>query len=408
MPTRWKCPKGTFDLVGTEYDRITDLTNLIERIFRQNGGQPLETPIFERRDVLLGKYGEEADTKLIFNLEDQGGELLSLRYDQTLPFVRYIQENGIDVMRRYSIGKVYRRDQPNKGQGRFREFIQADFDIVGERQSPMMAEGLLLSMASQILQELGVEYTIYLNSVKNIRTILIDRLGVPEALFRKLTPLVDKLDKCSFDSLKPEFTAVCPFLDLDRLRSYLEQTEPEDPQTALDITILRNIAQVFGFNINLRFTNTLARGLDYYTGLIYEIKAGVDGSGPSLVAGGRYELIPGKSMVGISFGVSRMVALIPSLTSSIPQWNNEIRVTTVGNVDILDKLRVVRRLQETYTSAVVRYELLEKDPKLNKVLQNAVKNYVRYVAIVAEDELITNQSYILKNLQDKTQIVCSL
>jgi histidyl-tRNA synthetase len=221
----WKVPKGTSDLTGKEYQITHRLIKTIEQEFIKHGGQPLETPVFERKDVLLGKYGEEAETKLIYNLADEGGELLALRYDLTIPFIRYIKENGIGNMRRYAIGKVYRRDQPNKNQGRLREFYQADFDIVGEKQDTMIAEGILLKIACIILNKYNIEYSILINDVKNLKTLLTEELKY-EGDWKKLCPIIDKLDKQSFESLKSEFMQVDTNLNINKLNyktiSYLK------------------------------------------------------------------------------------------------------------------------------------------------------------------------------------------
>ena len=168
----YKTAKGTKDLTGEEFYRVKFLIDIAEELFIANGGLPLDTPIFERTDVLLGKYGEEAETKLIYKLADQGGEDLSLRYDLTIPFVRYIKEHGIKKMRRYSIGKVYRRNQPNPRQGRLREFYQADFDIVGGKQDDMLTEATLLNIVARFMSKLNLKYKILINDVRNLQTIL--------------------------------------------------------------------------------------------------------------------------------------------------------------------------------------------------------------------------------------------
>ncbi len=128
--TNYVIAKGCMDYWDKSYQRLDNYKKILEEIFIFNGGIPLETPVFENKLVLMNKYGEEAETKLVFNLMEEGGEPLTLRYDHTVPFVRFVKENGIQKIRRYSIGKVYRRDQPQISKGRLREFYQADFDIL--------------------------------------------------------------------------------------------------------------------------------------------------------------------------------------------------------------------------------------------------------------------------------------
>ena len=135
----YKKPKGTIDFYDIEYDKFNYYKNKLEELFKQNGGIGLETPAFELENILLNKYGQEAENKLIFKLENFGSESsekYALRYDLTIPLERFIIENGIKKIRRYEINKVYRRDQPSDG--RFREFYQGDFDIVGENNTDMI------------------------------------------------------------------------------------------------------------------------------------------------------------------------------------------------------------------------------------------------------------------------------
>lgn len=396
----YKAPKGTKDLFGSEYDLVQDLTERIKREFIVAGGEPLETPVFERTDVLLGKYGEEADTKLIYNLADEGGELLALRYDLTIPFTRFIKENGIKQMRRYSIGKVYRRDQPNIKSGRYREFIQADFDIFGEKQESMLAEGTLLNTVVRTLKSYDLSFTILINDIRNLQYLLTTRMGIEN--WRKLCPIIDKLDKQSFESLKPEFTAIGLSEEKQsELKELLSLSEPMFEDTMTDYKALIEYAEIFGFKDNIVFTNSLARGLDYYTGFIWEFK--LKGIASSISAGGRYDNILGAPTVGISVGISRLASY---LTPKKPEWINKCYVTTIGNVKLLDKLSVVKKLQDTMNMPVI-YSLSLDTRKLNKVIASCCISYNRYVAIVAESELMDGK-FILKDLMNETQTLIEL
>jgi histidyl-tRNA synthetase len=389
----YKIAKGAKDLVGDEYKCIKALIDTAETLFKANGGEPLETPVFERTDVLLGKYGEEAETKLIYKLADQGGEDLSLRYDLTVPFLRYVKENGIKKLRRYAIGKVYRRDQPNPGQGRLREFYQADFDILGGKQEGMLAEVTLLHIVAQFMTKLNLNYKILLNDVRNLRTLLETKLGITK--WRSITPILDKLDKQSFESLQSEFQAADPSLDLPALKALLASDEPHDPNTIKDLLALKEAANVFGFADRLIFTNTLARGLDYYTGFIWEVK--VEGIESTVSAGGRYDNLLNIPAAGISFGISRMANLI--------NWNQLLRppshvcfVTTVGTVAITEKLQVVKALQDCCKYTAVIYDLTPESRKLGAVLADAAKTGTAFVAIIAEEEWNASRIVTVKNL----------
>lgn len=162
-----KTPKGTIDLFDASFDQMSFYKETAERLFKSYGGVGLETPLFELRENLLGKYGEEAESKLVFNLEDcktEKGEKYTLRYDLTVPKMRMIKSKNILSKRIYSIGKVYRRDNPSIG--RYREFYQADFDIVGESSDSMVNEFVLLKMATEFLQEVSSSSDFIMNNGK--------------------------------------------------------------------------------------------------------------------------------------------------------------------------------------------------------------------------------------------------
>lgn len=397
----YKTPKGTFDIVGKDAATYTDVLNTIRNVFETNGGEYLETPVFERKEVLLGKYGEEAESKLIYDLQDQGGELLSLRYDLTIPFVRYVKENGIRKMRRYAIGKVYRRDQPNNKQARFREFYQADFDIYGETQDPMMAETLLLTMACQILDAYGVRYRILINDIQNIYAML-EACGVPADQYKRVCTIIDKLDKVPFTAIMQELLEVVPTVDLQRLQAMLESAEPMNPATQTQYGLLRAYMGAFGQADKLCFQNSLARGLEYYTGFIWEVKC--EGLESTIVAGGRYDGLLDAPCVGISVGVSRLCAVLPEKE---PVWKDEYTVTTIGKVSAVDKLRIVKYIQTLYPNSKVRYDLVTKDRKFTKTLQDCAMNYSRYLVIVGESELAEGVIKI-KDLKEKTEVTIRL
>ena len=395
----YKVPKGTKDFVGLEYEQIDTLLRIVETEFQNAGGVPLETPVFERADVLLGKYGEEADTKLVYHLEDEGGELLALRYDLTIPSMRYIKENGVKQMRRYSMGKVYRRDQPNLKAGRFREFIQADFDIYGEKQEAMLAEATLLAMISNVFKRYNLSFQILINDVRNLHAML-QQLEIVE--WRKCCSIIDKLDKQSFESLRSEFTT-CGITEAQQtqLQEYLNQSTPILPETASDYEMLQQWGSVFGFQDNLKFTSSLARGLDYYTGFIWEFK--LDGVASTVSAGGRYDTLLGAPAVGISVGISRLASYLPPPTDS---WKESYYITTIGNVSLYDKMKILQKIK-SQTDRPILYNFTKDDKKLGKVITECITSYIRYVSIVGEDEF-KDGKYILKDLKEKTQTIKSI
>ncbi len=391
----YKVPKGTKDLAGLQYKECKALIDRIETEFIKAGGEPLDTPVFERTDVLLGKYGEEADTKLIYRLAEEGGESLALRYDLTVPFVRHVKENGVRQMRRYSIGKVYRRDQPSINTGRYREFIQADFDIYGERQEGMLAEITVLNTVCRVFDSLGLEYTILLNDVRNLKYMLQEVVGVDQ--WRPICTIIDKLDKCLFESLVTEFeSAGLTAAQIAVLKQQLEMTEPLFEDTQKDYRTLASYADILGIGSRLRFTSSLARGLDYYTGFIWEFK--LNGIQSTVSAGGRYDGLLGAPAVGVSIGVSRILSYIPR--TSEPGWQEVYYVAGVGNISMEDRMRVIYFLQQKGYN--VQYGLGVKDKKLGKILSDCATDKLRYLAIIGENEL--KEGYIcIKDLKEETQ-----
>lgn len=399
MPTKtlYKCPKGTIDISSSTYKQLQFIKHQLESLFIRYDGQPLETPVFERHDVLMGKYGEEADTKLIYKLEETGGEQLALRYDHTLPFVRHIIENGITKMRRYAIGCVYRRDQP--GKARFREFYQADFDILGE-DSHGLAEATIFKMIYEGLSSIGIDkddFTIYYNYTNNLRTMLT-AVGVSDANFKLACTVIDKLDKQTFDELETEFAKYVAIEQLPDLRRLLATNTILDPESLVKDALLTEATTAW--NCCGTFVSSLARGLDYYNGLIFEVK--LHGSAPTIISGGRYDgLVPSNTLIGVSFGISRIMSL-RSIT--IPELSNpRVFVTTLGSISRIDKLTIIEWARSKWPT--VLYDMSDKQRKLSKVLAECEK--FSHVIIIAEKEW-TDKKVIIKKLAEHTQEIVSI
>ncbi|KAA3675839.1 histidyl-tRNA synthetase [Paragonimus westermani] len=238
------------------------------------------------KEVLTGKYGE--DSKLIYDLQDQGGELLSLRYDLTVPFARYVAMHKIKTIKRYQIGKVYRRDQPAMTRGRYREFYQCDFDIAGE-YGPMLADVECLRIVYEILSELALgDFIIKINH-RRLLDGLFKACNVPAEKFTTTCSAVDKLDKSPWCEVERELCEEkgLPRETVDQIGKYVQLTggvdlvdrleadsrlmEQESARIALsDIRLLLAYCDSLGISDRVRFDLSLARGLDYYTGVIYE------------------------------------------------------------------------------------------------------------------------------------------
>lgn len=187
-----KTPKGTRDYNPQQMTLRQGVLDKIIAVFKKHGAETIDTPVFELKDVLTGKYGE--DSKLIYDLKDQGGEILSMRYDLTVPLARYLAMGKVSSIKRFHIAKVYRRDNPAMTRGRYREFYQCDFDIAGT-YDPMLPDAECVRVVAEILSSLNIgEFVIKLNHRKLLDG-MFEACGVPTDLFRTICSAVDKLDK---------------------------------------------------------------------------------------------------------------------------------------------------------------------------------------------------------------------
>ncbi|KAK9454912.1 hypothetical protein V1511DRAFT_501316 [Dipodascopsis uninucleata] len=365
-----KTPKGTKDWADKDMIVREKIFDTVTEVFKKHGGVTIDTPVFELREILAGKYGE--DSKLIYDLKDQGGELCSLRYDLTVPFARFLAMNPtITSMKRYHVAKVYRRDQPAMTKGRMREFYQCDFDIAGQFES-MIPDAEVLSVAVEGLTALGIDDFVVKLNHRKILDGLFEVCGVPATDVRKISSAVDKLDKLPWEEVRKEMTeekGLAPEA-ADKIGEYvkLKGKGPEIlAKLKADEKIMANesassglkemetlfeYVTAFGILDKLSFDLSLARGLDYYTGIIYECvtgasappadlksadaakakaRAAASGDGDvseyvgvgSIAAGGRYDELVGMfssskkggiPCVGISFGIERLFAIMRAKT----------------------------------------------------------------------------------------------
>merc|ERR1711963_1112996 len=196
-----KTAKGTRDFQPDQMAIREKVLELVKSVFERHDAETIDTPVFELKEVLTGKYGE--DSKLIYDLKDQGGEILALRYDLTVPFARYVAMNKVEKIKRYQIAKVYRRDQPSISRGRYREFYQCDFDIAGT-YDPMVADAECVKIVKDILRSMEVgKFQIKVNH-RQILDGIFEVCGVAPDMFRTICSSVDKLDKSPWEEVKKE------------------------------------------------------------------------------------------------------------------------------------------------------------------------------------------------------------
>ena len=395
-----KPPKGTIDLYNNTYEQIKLYKDQLEELFKSYGGIGLETPNFEIRENLLGKYGDEAETKLVYNLENYGGDLsekYTLCYDLTIPKIRFIKGNNINKARVYSIGKVYRRDNPSKG--RYREFYQADFDIIGEESNSVINEFILLKLANELLIKNNLDdFEILINDTNNLKYMLINQLKITDDKFKSICSSIDKLDKCKYKDIIKELQEKGLENDqIIKLEKFLNEKEPLLNETKDKINNIIDYGYVFGFGNKIKYTASLARGLDYYNGIIYEIK--LNNFGSTIISGGRYNgLFDCESLIGISFGITRISDLLEYKSD---EWNESYYLTSLDNMEINEKLDYLKKIENCLDKKImINYEL--KDKKLIKVINFCITNKIRYLLILAKNELKENK-IIKKDLMKNEQ-----
>ncbi|KAF2863439.1 histidyl-tRNA synthetase [Piedraia hortae CBS 480.64] len=450
-----KVPKGTKDWAGRDMVLRNHIFATITRVFQRFGGVTLDTPTFELKEILTGKYGE--DSKLIYDLADQGGELCALRYDLTVPFARWLAMNpAVSSIKRYQLAKVFRRDQPAMTKGRMREFYQCDFDIAGTFD-PMLPDADIFKIITQVFDALGWNgrYTIKTNHRKILDGIF-QVCGVPQDKLRTISSAVDKLDKSLWSEVKREMTEDKgldaeiadrigqyvtlkgqPLDLLQKLQADAQLSGNESAKAGLeDMSLLFRYLDIYSVLDKVSFDMSLARGLDYYTGVIYEVVT--EGSAPqtsqgqaiqhrakkesrkaddedgsndpnigvgSIAAGGRYdELVkmfaPRSNMpcVGISFGIERIFSIIKSRDqeSSTSRSNDvDVYVMALGGKDfdggLKERMEVASRLRNAGINAEFMFKV---KPKLLQQFKAAEQNNVPFALILGEDELKNGQCKI--------------
>ena len=435
-------PKGTRDFTPAEMARRNYIFDTIRSVFRLYGFAPIETPAMETLQTLMGKYGEEGD-KLLFkilnsgdflrgvdrslvdNPDGQWGKLTSqlcekgLRYDLTVPFARFVVMHRNDLQmpfKRYQIQPVWRADRPQKG--RYREFYQCDADIVGS--DSLVNEVELLTLIDEVFARLGISITIKLNNRKVLAGIA-QLIGFPEKMV-DITVAIDKLDKIGLDAVNAELlerglsaeavAALEPILKidgtvaerLDRLAELLAGVE----EGAKGVEELRTIVagvEALGLRAVLDLDVALARGLNYYTGAIIEVKANDVAIG-SITGGGRYDNLtgvfgmPGLSGVGISFGADRIYDVLNQLNLYPADLLTGAKVLflNMGEAETAQSLKVIGQLR----SAGIAAEVYPDVAKMKKQMTYADAKAIPFVAIIGESELAEGK-LTLKNMQTGEQ-----
>lgn len=435
MAQKPSIPKGTRDFSPLEMAKRNYIFNTIKDVFLLYGYQQIETPAMENLSTLMGKYGEEGD-KLLFKmlnsgdyLKDAPAEMLEsrdfihlipkisekgLRYDLTVPFARYVVMHRNDIQfpfKRYQIQPVWRADRPQKG--RYREFYQCDADVVGS--DSLMNEVELVAMINEVFQRFGIRVVIKLNNRK-ILTGIAEVIGAPDKII-DITVAIDKIDKIGLENVKAELIekgleqtaveALEPLLTLsgtnDEKLATLSQLLKSSEMGMKGIEEMRyvlNQAMALSLTSQVELDVSLARGLNYYTGTILEVKA-LDVEMGSISGGGRYDNLTGVfglsgvSGVGISFGADRIYDVLNTLNLYPDDTlvSTKVLFINFGGDEATHSLKSVMRLRAQGIAA----ELYADEAKMKKQMAYANAKAIPFVAMIGENEIATN-TITLKNM----------
>ena len=434
MAQKPSIPKGTRDFSPTEMMRRDFIFSTVRSVFRLNGYSPIETPAMENLTTLLGKYGDEGD-KLLFKVLNSGDyaaklqplELTEaskicekgLRYDLTVPFARYVVQHQNDItfpFKRYQVQPVWRADRPQKG--RYREFYQCDVDVIGSKS--LLSEVELVGIVESVFEKLCIAVTLKMNNRKILYGIA-EVMGHADKMI-DITVAIDKLEKIGLDAVKAELLErgieaeaiekLQPILELSgttteklaTLRQILASSETGLKGVEEMETIFDCVAQV-GCKIDVELDLSLARGLNYYTGAIFEVKARDFAIG-SICGGGRYDNLTGifglndVSGVGISFGADRIYDVMVGLDlfPSDIATTTKVLFVNLGVAEAMASLRAVKSLR----SAGISAELYPDSAKMKKQMEYANRRAIPYVAIIGSNEL--EQGVVtLKNMNSGEQ-----
>ena len=386
-------PKGTSDYIGERAQNLNRIINAFKESFELFGFNLIKSPTFEYSSTLKGKYG--ADDKLIYEFKDKGNRELALRYDLTVPLARIVGTNQFSLPSKfYNIGSVFRYDRPQKG--RTREFIQADIDIIGSESNSCDAE--LIACMSFGFRKLKLNPIFRINN-RALMNQAFSQLNIPESKYADVLRSIDKLDKIGTEGVSTELESLGlkpkSIIKLISIKGSLAQVKSKVSKLKLELdfseleSIFETLSKIQLNNTKLKLDLSLARGLDYYTGNVYEIDLN---TGMSLGGGGRYDRLisdlTGKTLtgIGISVGVSRLLELIP-LT------NSKTTKTFVIGIDS-DVSNIVATLRKNNIQC--SYNLAYKT--LKSSLNYANKQGFNTVIIAGKDEL-SSKKYVLKNMK---------
>jgi histidyl-tRNA synthetase len=430
MAQKPSIPKGTRDFGQLEMARRNYIFDTIKGVFALYGFQQIETPAMENLSTLMGKYGEEGD-KLLFRIQNSGEKAAlapekGLRYDLTVPFARYVVQHREEIsfpFKRFQIQPVWRADRPQKG--RYREFYQCDVDVIGSNS--LVGELELIQIVEEVYRRLGINVCLHLNNRKVLAGIA-EVIGEPDKIV-DITVAIDKLDKIGVEAVNAELkerglseaavAALQPILNQEsgiknqnkiaQLKTFLANSEI-GLKGIEELETLFGLIEATGVKLNIELDLCLARGLNYYTGAIFEVKA-LDAQIGSITGGGRYDNLtgifgmPDVSGVGISFGADRIYDVLTEL-ELFPkelQSTTQVLFATFGEAELKYALGWAKALREKG----VAVEVYPEPTKMKKQMGYADDKKIPFVAIVGGNEMAENK-VMLKNMATGEQELVGL
>lgn len=428
MAQKPSIPKGTRDFGQLEMARRNYIFDTIKSVFSLYGFQQIETPAMENLSTLMGKYGEEGD-KLLFRIQNSGEKAAlapekGLRYDLTVPFARYVVQHREEIsfpFKRFQIQPVWRADRPQKG--RYREFYQCDVDVIGS--DSLIGELELIQIVEEVYRRLGINVCLHINNRKILAGIA-EVIGAPDKII-DITVAIDKLDKIGIDAVNTELkerglledqvSKLQPILNLSGttlekltvLKTILANSEI-GLKGVEEMEIVFDELSIVNCQLSIELDLCLARGLNYYTGAIFEVKA-LDAQIGSITGGGRYDNLtgifglPNVSGVGISFGADRIYDVLTELDlfPKTLQSTTQILFAAFGDAELTYALKWAKELRQAGKAV----EVYPEPAKMKKQMSYADAKQIPFVAIVGGDEMAQNK-VMLKNMTTGEQKLVTL
>jgi histidyl-tRNA synthetase len=444
MAEKPSIPKGTRDFSPQILEKRNFIFEIIKKVYQKYGYKPIETPAMENLSTLTGKYGEEGD-KLLFKILNSGNFLKylnindlneqnigrtaalvaekGLRYDLTVPFARYVVQNRNEItfpFKRYQIQPVWRADRPQRG--RYREFYQCDADIIGS--DSLTNELEIVQMIDEVFNQLNLKVIIKINNRKILAGIA-EKIGYPEKI-TDITVAIDKIDKIGIEnvcnelinsginekavqSLTPVITSKGSFdVQMELIKDFIYDTQI-GKRGIEEIETMFSYINMFEFNNKILLDLSLARGLNYYTGAIFEVVSDELSIG-SICGGGRYDDLTGifglsgVSGVGISFGADRIYDVMEHLSRFPDHAPNRLQLMFVNYGETEEKISL--KLLQKVRKSGINAEIYPDRDKIKKQFKYADDNKIPFVAIIGENEL-NNNKITLKNMNTGEQLLLS-